>query len=270
MPIPLVPIIAAAATLIGGIINNRAQKKRDQAQNKAQMELSKYSYEQEQLGIDRQNQYNSPAMQMDRYTAAGLNPNLIYGSGASGGNQSSTPKFDTPSVVNRVGPLEIPNMLGAYQQWEMQKAQIDSIKAQTQNTQERTKNEAMQNFINEFKGRHLEFDYDTKTGLRPYEFQAKELDVRSKTMRLDMDVQQLKNMRQDQIIKMLVAQEKERNLTSMDLDQERKVQEIIFNKYRNEWAKEGITTSDNPYLRILSRMLIQSGLNPSQYIKPKR
>lgn len=37
-----------------------------------------------------QNEYNSPAAQMQRYQAAGLNPNLIYGQG-NNGNATSTP-----------------------------------------------------------------------------------------------------------------------------------------------------------------------------------
>lgn len=50
---------------------------------------------------DRQaqmNAYNAPAAQMARYSAAGLNPNLIYGSGGSAGNQASPAAFYTPDV----------------------------------------------------------------------------------------------------------------------------------------------------------------------------
>lgn len=39
---------------------------------------------------ERQNQYNTPQAQMERYKAAGLNPNLIYSQGSSG-NASSAP-----------------------------------------------------------------------------------------------------------------------------------------------------------------------------------
>lgn len=46
---------------------------------------------------DRQNKYNSPASQMERYRAAGLNPNLIYGQGNSG-NQASPVQYDAPEL----------------------------------------------------------------------------------------------------------------------------------------------------------------------------
>lgn len=67
-PAVLSAVISGGAALLSTITNNRAQKK----------------------AIDAQNEYNSPFQQMSRYQAAGLNPNLIYGSGqASAGNQSS-------------------------------------------------------------------------------------------------------------------------------------------------------------------------------------
>lgn len=37
------------------------------------------------------NDYNTPAMQMERLKEAGLNPNLVYGSGSVAGNTSSQP-----------------------------------------------------------------------------------------------------------------------------------------------------------------------------------
>lgn len=51
---------------------------------------------QNQMNIDqwnRENQYNSPTAQMQRLSAAGLNPNLVYGSGATTVSASS-PKLE--------------------------------------------------------------------------------------------------------------------------------------------------------------------------------
>ncbi|AKI26910.1 DNA pilot protein VP2 [Microviridae Fen4707_41] len=47
--------------------------------------------------VNAQNAYNAPAQQMARYTAAGLNPNLIYSQG-SAGLQSAPVQFMTPEV----------------------------------------------------------------------------------------------------------------------------------------------------------------------------
>lgn len=53
---------------------------------------------------NRENAYNSPEAQMQRYLAAGLNPNLVYGAGASSGNAGN---IGTPSVGGQISPTEI-------------------------------------------------------------------------------------------------------------------------------------------------------------------
>lgn len=60
----------------------------------------------------RQNEYNSPAEQMNRYQAAGLNPNLIYGSGqASAGNAGAiapyqNPGFNASSILETIQTMQ--------------------------------------------------------------------------------------------------------------------------------------------------------------------
>lgn len=53
---------------------------------------------------NRENAYNSPEAQMQRYLAAGLNPNLVYGAGASSGNAGN---IGTPTVGGQISPTEI-------------------------------------------------------------------------------------------------------------------------------------------------------------------
>lgn len=57
---------------VGSIFSNRGAKRRER-------EARKWNLEQ----WHRQNQYNLPSNQMQRLQAAGLNPNLIYGSGSA-------------------------------------------------------------------------------------------------------------------------------------------------------------------------------------------
>lgn len=87
--------MAGEAGLISGIANIAATA----LQNKANMDLAKYSYEQQQQMIAQQNEYNSPKAQMARYEEAGLNPHLIYGSGQqSAGNQSQIARYEAPQM----------------------------------------------------------------------------------------------------------------------------------------------------------------------------
>lgn len=59
----------------------------DQASSKA----NSLNYEQNVKLWRMNNAYNTPAMQMQRLEEAGLNPNLVYGSGSVAGNTSSQP-----------------------------------------------------------------------------------------------------------------------------------------------------------------------------------
>lgn len=85
MPIPLLAAAAipAAASIASSVLTNNANQEQSNIAYDRQMEILKY-----------QNEYNSPLAQMERYKNAGLNPNLIYGSGsASAGNMSYTPEY---------------------------------------------------------------------------------------------------------------------------------------------------------------------------------
>lgn len=74
--IPFLPLIAAiGGSLISSLIGNAGAQSRQ----------------------DAMNAYNAPAAQMARYSAAGLNPNLIYSQGTPGNQTSATP-FMTPEV----------------------------------------------------------------------------------------------------------------------------------------------------------------------------
>lgn len=61
--------------------------------------------------IDKQNAYNTPAAQMQRFSDAGLNPNLIYGLGSNGNQPASGSvapvDFDTSQRENRLAKMQI-------------------------------------------------------------------------------------------------------------------------------------------------------------------
>ena len=74
----------SGGSIIGPLIGAAAQWGKDAWSNKKQRELeqSRRKYDTEQW--KRQNAYNHPIEQMARLAAAGLNPNLIYGSSSCG------------------------------------------------------------------------------------------------------------------------------------------------------------------------------------------
>lgn len=95
--------ITAAGT-IGGAAINAVMQHRTNAQNRAQAD---YAFQQEQMAIQRQNEYNSPAQQVLRMKAAGLNPSLAYGAdGAMVGNQADVPAYNAiPAEAPNVGNI---------------------------------------------------------------------------------------------------------------------------------------------------------------------
>jgi len=79
------------------------------------------------------NSYNTPAAQMQRFKDAGLNPNLMYQQGNSG-NSASAPEFQKPPVdLDLTSSL---SQISQYQDFKLKQAQVDNVKAQTDQTRE--------------------------------------------------------------------------------------------------------------------------------------
>lgn len=103
-------LIGAAGSFFGGLFGSSSSRKAQESANRtnlqiaretnaARMELAKYAYSQDLEMWNKQNEYNNPANQMQRLTAAGLNPNLVYGSGSITGNTvGSAPSFKSPEL----------------------------------------------------------------------------------------------------------------------------------------------------------------------------
>jgi len=65
------------------------------AANQAEAEKA---YQREIEMWNMQNAYNSPAAQMARYQAAGLNPHMVGQSGSGSGNATTMPKYNPPNI----------------------------------------------------------------------------------------------------------------------------------------------------------------------------
>lgn len=134
---PLVPLVASAAQ---GMANAFMQS----GQNKKDREFAQIMDDRHRMWAledwDRQNAYNSPASQMQRYKDAGLNPNLIYGQpNVVGPVRSSSGEAGS----QRAPQLDIVNSMlqGFMAMYDLQKtqAQTDNLKAQVELTKANTR-----------------------------------------------------------------------------------------------------------------------------------
>lgn len=90
--------IAGGSSILSGVLNNAAIDKQNQYNRDFAREM--YTRQRADALADRdfENNYNSPAEQMKRLKAGGLNPNLVYGNGAAQVQSTNTrpSKADVP------------------------------------------------------------------------------------------------------------------------------------------------------------------------------
>lgn len=140
-----------AVSSIGSMIGqNRAIRQQIKAQQEENQKNREYNLmlarTQNQWNIEqwqRENDYNSPTAQMSRFRAAGLNPNLAYGQMSNGASSPTLTSgaASSPTDMSAIGNKR--NFGQAMQEalnLEMQKAQIEAIKAGTEKTKEDIKN----------------------------------------------------------------------------------------------------------------------------------
>lgn len=148
-------VIAGGASLLGSALGFGSQKKT----NKANMELAKYQNEWQSQENEKayqrnlqmwnlQNAYNSPTQQMARLRSAGLNPNLVYGSGVTGNSAGSTPQYQ-PADIKRaeLSPYRgwnqgLTDAVSNFLAFRSNRAQVENMEAQNSLIRQQTATEA--------------------------------------------------------------------------------------------------------------------------------
>lgn len=126
-------IITGAAGLLGGTMSSAADADSVREYNRGQMELAKYQNEWNLAQWERENIYNSPSQQMQRFREAGLNPNLIYGQQNLSATSPSAAHPDLKPVPRNKGLakfLENLDVRNIMMDIDLKEAQMNLLKSQ--------------------------------------------------------------------------------------------------------------------------------------------
>ena len=153
---PIGAIIGGLGSLAGSMIGANAQR-RANIQN---MQLAKYqnnwqtaenekAYARSVEMWNMQNAYNAPTAQMSRLRQAGLNPNLVYGSGVTGNSAGSAPQYQ-PAKIQRATMepyrgwnLGLSDAASMYMAMRQNKAQVENMEAQNKLIKEQARTEGI-------------------------------------------------------------------------------------------------------------------------------
>lgn len=257
-------IIGAVVSAATAIYNADRQKAAQKRQNEANATAAELAYQREQEMWNLQNQYNSPQAQIERLRAGGLNPALMYGGGSgssASGQANQYPKYQPPTAIAEFSPApQLGSYISQYQDFKMRQAQIDNVKANTQATNARTVTEGLRPPILKLDAEGRQWDLDTKNMMRAYQATIGNEQAEQSRIRTSQEWKKLSLMGQQEQGNLL-QQTYQRNAIGMQEQQKEKLQaEILFRQYQNQWMKEGVTSSDNPMLRILVRQWNELGL----------
>lgn len=140
--------------ILGGALINAGS---NALQSIGQTALSKLGYNRDVKMWERQNEYNKPANQMKRLKEAGLNPNLVYGTGTVAGNTSSQlPKYNSPTAQFK-SPIDIDLMdkLGQFAGIKNQDANTNQARELANLTREKSITEGLNQLIAKQQARKL-------------------------------------------------------------------------------------------------------------------
>lgn len=128
--IPLLPLIGAAAGIYQGISNRESQVSQNAAQRDWEARMSRQQREWALEDWKMNNDYNHPSSQMARLRDAGLNPNLVYGNGAT---TTATPVRQSPSYASNLPAPQLDvrsatSSLMSYYDVQLKEAQVDNLR----------------------------------------------------------------------------------------------------------------------------------------------
>lgn len=251
--------ILGASAILGGVqaLGTAASAFGQASANRTNLKLAREAREHDVNMWNQQNAYNTPQMQMQRMKEAGLNPNLVYGSGAAQTTASTPQKAPVPEVNNALAPLAQMNIapyLSLSQDWEVKKAQISNMAAQKDYIQQQTANLALEAINKGHVGRKLSWELGHKQNLAPHQLDAAKANISKTLANIDLSRQKQQFTSELHPNQMLYMHNRAK---AMGLDVNLKNLEY---QMQSELKPYGVTINDNMLFRFLAPYL-RSGKN---------
>lgn len=149
----LLDVLGAVVNPIGAVVNAVSTSKNNKRQERFAREMYDRQRNDALTDWNMQNAYNDPSAQMARLKNAGLNPNLVYGNGATTeagavrSSQSSMPDFKAPQYGDTFSNVVQNAMI-----MKQMQSNIARTEAETKAIESRTAGTEFQNKLNEAIG----------------------------------------------------------------------------------------------------------------------
>lgn len=208
-------VAQGSAAVVGAGINAVGTAR----QNRKSRQFSEKMYEKQKFDNlafwNLQNDYNSPAAQMQRFKDAGLNPHLIYGQGSNGNAAAVStpdvqrPEFRTPEWGNAISAAG--TGFNDYYDLRIKAAQANNVEQQADIIRKQGQLLDAQTFATLMGGQDREFELGMKSDLREVSMDYKREQLRQLTTNIDNSIQE--NARRAVALSTSVAEAAERMLT---------------------------------------------------------
>jgi len=152
-------LLSAGSNLVSQGINAIAQGTANRANRRHAEKMFQWEVNANRENWRMQNEYNSPAQQMQRLKEAGLNPNLVYGNGATatGGSISSSSATSPRGEAPR---FDLGQIVSGYLDAQLREVQIDQGKASVDIMKQDVINKALQSQLTNAQIQKLGVDTD--------------------------------------------------------------------------------------------------------------
>jgi hypothetical protein len=216
MPIPLA-LQAAAIPAITDLVNSGSTLYTN-AQNK---KFSQQMYDRQRADAlqdwDKQNKYNSPSQQMQRYKEAGLNPNLIYGQMSNSAAIRSTdmkqPDFVAPKLQNTG------QVMNNYIDLKLKEQQLSNDKQAGELLRQQTQGKKLENENLQDKSPYILEESFQKSRLVGEQVQNIMADIRNKEV--------MNPLQQDQLRSQITTLQQNRKFQALDYNQKVQMNNVL-------------------------------------------